>query len=361
MAVVAEIRAQGQPGDVVLSRGAAHGHELETKRQAAPLQAAAARRSACSGDRRGRHAEQAQQRETVEQLYRAIRQLPKADAALVLLYLDELSYREMAEVLGISESNVGVKLNRQKNRSRADAGRFIWPLTFSSRHGSQSSRTQVVVDTDLLLKEVKRNQRNFLAAIFWRDFREVGSAIVILPVWLYLGIKMSLPWTWYLIEPATIWVIVFRLVDQMRHRRKPTDSDNPLLEGVQDSLAQVEHQIWLLRNIFWWYLLPFALPMVAFFAHVALLTSSSWLQAVGTTIFFSMLVIPVNAAVYYLNRRSVRVELEPRRRELLALLASLGDESTDEHVAVSREQRPKAPDGCGAGSSAWPCAARRSW
>ena len=59
-------------------------------------------------------AEQAQQREMVAHLYRAIQQLPKADAALVLLYLDELSYREMAEVLGISESNVGVKLNRAK-------------------------------------------------------------------------------------------------------------------------------------------------------------------------------------------------------------------------------------------------------
>jgi RNA polymerase sigma-70 factor (ECF subfamily) len=59
-------------------------------------------------------AEQAQHRETVEQLYKAIHQLPKADAALVLLYLDELTYREMAEVLGISENNVGVKLNRAK-------------------------------------------------------------------------------------------------------------------------------------------------------------------------------------------------------------------------------------------------------
>ena len=59
-------------------------------------------------------AEQVQQRDTVEQLYRAIHQLPKTNAALVLLYLDELSYREMAEVLGISEGNVGVKLNRAK-------------------------------------------------------------------------------------------------------------------------------------------------------------------------------------------------------------------------------------------------------
>lgn len=59
-------------------------------------------------------AEQVQHRDTIEQLYKAIHRLPKGDAALVLLYLDELSYREISEVLGISESNVGVKLNRAK-------------------------------------------------------------------------------------------------------------------------------------------------------------------------------------------------------------------------------------------------------
>jgi RNA polymerase sigma-70 factor (ECF subfamily) len=60
------------------------------------------------------NARELEQRELVGRLYAAIRQLPKADAALVLLYLDDLSYREMAEVLGISESNVGVKLNRAR-------------------------------------------------------------------------------------------------------------------------------------------------------------------------------------------------------------------------------------------------------
>ncbi len=59
-------------------------------------------------------AEQIQQREAVERLYAAIHQLPKADAALVLLYLEDLSYREIAEVLGTSENNVGVKLNRAR-------------------------------------------------------------------------------------------------------------------------------------------------------------------------------------------------------------------------------------------------------
>ncbi len=58
--------------------------------------------------------EQSEQRELVEGLYSAIRQLPKTDAAVMLLYLEDLSYREMAVVLGISENHVGVKLNRAK-------------------------------------------------------------------------------------------------------------------------------------------------------------------------------------------------------------------------------------------------------
>lgn len=57
---------------------------------------------------------QAEQREVLERLYQAIAKLPSMDAALVLLHLEELSYREMADVLGISESHVGVKLNRVK-------------------------------------------------------------------------------------------------------------------------------------------------------------------------------------------------------------------------------------------------------
>jgi RNA polymerase sigma-70 factor (ECF subfamily) len=53
-------------------------------------------------------------RDLVERLYAAIRRLPGAETALVLLHLDGLSYRQMAEVLGVSEGNVGVKLNRAK-------------------------------------------------------------------------------------------------------------------------------------------------------------------------------------------------------------------------------------------------------
>lgn len=47
-----------------------------------------------------------------------IRHLNEAEKALISLYLDEKDYKEMAEILGITESNVGVRLNRVKEKMR---------------------------------------------------------------------------------------------------------------------------------------------------------------------------------------------------------------------------------------------------
>ena len=49
-------------------------------------------------------------------LYQQIGQLAPIDRSLILLQLEGLSYKEMSEALGISESNVGVKINRIKNK-----------------------------------------------------------------------------------------------------------------------------------------------------------------------------------------------------------------------------------------------------
>lgn len=54
--------------------------------------------------------------ERLAKIYAAIHRLKPLDRSLMLLSLDGLSYRDMAEVLGLSESNVGVKLNRIKTQ-----------------------------------------------------------------------------------------------------------------------------------------------------------------------------------------------------------------------------------------------------
>jgi RNA polymerase sigma-70 factor (ECF subfamily) len=55
-------------------------------------------------------------RELQDQLFAAIKLLTPGDRAILLLHLEELSYKEIAEVSGLTENHVGVKLNRIKNK-----------------------------------------------------------------------------------------------------------------------------------------------------------------------------------------------------------------------------------------------------
>lgn len=50
------------------------------------------------------------------ELQQAISMLNKFDKSLLLLYLDDKPYNEIAEILGLSVSNVGVKINRIKKK-----------------------------------------------------------------------------------------------------------------------------------------------------------------------------------------------------------------------------------------------------
>ncbi|MEM9545265.1 MAG: RNA polymerase sigma factor [Bacteroidota bacterium] len=54
--------------------------------------------------------------EKLDWLYSEIQQLNTIEKSLTLLLLDGFSYQEMSEILGISVSNVGVKINRIKKR-----------------------------------------------------------------------------------------------------------------------------------------------------------------------------------------------------------------------------------------------------
>ena len=52
----------------------------------------------------------------VEWLYEQIAQLNPIDRSICVLMFDGFSYKEIAEIAGISESNVGVKIHRIKQR-----------------------------------------------------------------------------------------------------------------------------------------------------------------------------------------------------------------------------------------------------
>ena len=51
-----------------------------------------------------------------DRLFAALRQLSDAEKAIIALYLDDMSYQEIAGIIGIDENYVGVKINRIKNK-----------------------------------------------------------------------------------------------------------------------------------------------------------------------------------------------------------------------------------------------------
>jgi RNA polymerase sigma-70 factor (ECF subfamily) len=56
--------------------------------------------------------------EQLSQLYSAIRQLSEVEKAIVMLYMEDRPYTEMADILGISQGNLRVKMSRIKEKLR---------------------------------------------------------------------------------------------------------------------------------------------------------------------------------------------------------------------------------------------------
>lgn len=54
--------------------------------------------------------------EQMQLLYKAIHQLSDIEKALILLYLEDKPYKEIAETMGITEVNARVKVNRIKGK-----------------------------------------------------------------------------------------------------------------------------------------------------------------------------------------------------------------------------------------------------
>lgn len=66
-----------------------------------------------------------QAEKNIRMLYQFIDSLKELDKALMLLYLEEKSYSEIAEILGITETNVATKISRTKEKLKQQSNSFI--------------------------------------------------------------------------------------------------------------------------------------------------------------------------------------------------------------------------------------------
>jgi RNA polymerase sigma-70 factor (ECF subfamily) len=58
--------------------------------------------------------------EPLNYLFNAIRQLSEVDRAVILLYLEEKTYQEIADIIGTNPNNIGVRITRIKERLKKE-------------------------------------------------------------------------------------------------------------------------------------------------------------------------------------------------------------------------------------------------
>ena len=186
---------------------------------------------------------------------------------------------------------------------------------------SQDAGAKVTINADVLLKEVRRNQQQFRVMILWRDVREVGVAFLLTLFFLHQGMRHH-HWTDYLLACAGFGVGTFMLIDRWLQRKKRPVTNDSLRSCIEASLLQVNHQIWLLKNVFWWYLLPFAAAVGISIGHSAWHARNPGFAAMIAGVV-ALFVTLLYWGIYWLNQFVVKKNLGPRQRELETLLTSL--------------------------------------
>jgi hypothetical protein len=188
---------------------------------------------------------------------------------------------------------------------------------------SQDAGAKMTVDADLLLREIRRNQNYFRAVIFRRDALEVGASAVMTVGFLIWAWRWHW-WSLYLLAADCLFVGAFFVVDRRLQRTKEPVNNNTLRACVEASLCHVNHQIWLLKNIFWWYLLPPSIGLAAMTAQLVWSVRGAGLATM--VVMGGILTVTFGATywfIYRVNQRAVEKDLDPRRQELEELLSSL--------------------------------------
>ena len=188
---------------------------------------------------------------------------------------------------------------------------------------SQNAGGKGIGNTDLLLTEVRRNQDYFEAIILRRDTVEMLTCAALTVGFLVWGARAHW-WSFYLLSFTCLLVGVFFVADRRYQRRRRPANNDSLRAFVENSLFLVNHQIWLLRNVFWWYLLPVLIGLVAVSGQIVWSHRGEGRDAmIGTGCVLAVTYGFTYGFVYWASQRAVKKQLEPRKQELEALLASL--------------------------------------
>ena len=154
---------------------------------------------------------------------------------------------------------------------------------------------------------------------------------ILVPYFLSAAMRFN-DWAFYVMAFACLFIGVFILADRWVQRRRRPITNETLISWAKSSQLQVRHELWRSKNIFWWYVLPLEIGFVSVALSAAWRGSHQstangrWTEILTAAVFALMCGL-LGWTVCWLSQRGVRKSLEPRRKELEELLASLNEKN----------------------------------
>lgn len=196
---------------------------------------------------------------------------------------------------------------------------------------AQDERVVLAGDAESAMEIVRKKREDFSEMILTRDSSEIGTALCLIAIyWIFFRSIYTSPIPLCLATGFILLPCVFLVVDRIWQRRGKRKRNGCVSDELNEYLRQVNHQIWLLRNVIWWYLMPLAISSLAVIAGIAIQFTAVWDWIQLTTLAIMVCGICwgayVNVKVYRLNQEAVEKQLLPHKEELEALLRDLQGE-----------------------------------
>lgn len=180
-----------------------------------------------------------------------------------------------------------------------------------------------------VLRQVRSQSRAFSRQIFWRDVREVLASFLVAGVFGNIAWQAqnegAVAWPAWVAAALPLLVGFYFLIDRWIMRRRAAPQGEDLRTELNRAMVEVKHQIWLLRNVAWWYLAPLALSTALVVVQTTFFGPESFPLFAKVAIWVIMLgtIGWLDYYIWKLNQRAVDRELLPRLQELEARQSEL--------------------------------------
>jgi hypothetical protein len=188
----------------------------------------------------------------------------------------------------------------------------------------QSSEVpKLSVKSDAVTIKSKAGKLN--RAVFWRDIRESSVAILLCALFTFKGASGAslLHAAGSFVSAAgCLFVACFLYFRRVKASEKSYDEN--MHRYFVNALAQVNHQVWLLRNVHYWYLLPLV-PGIVILNFINPDLSKAWVTNTGMFVLFVF--------IYWLNQQAVKKQLLPLKAELEEIVLAMEAGSQEQKIS----------------------------